>query len=80
MDLFFQVVNLERVIFAASTAMMIGVILLGIAVNVWRNANFGNLNYSDTMRLVIPGATLVALGFQTVLSGFFASILGMKRK
>jgi hypothetical protein len=32
------------------------------------------------MRLVIPGATLVALSFQTALSGFFVSMLGMKRK
>jgi hypothetical protein len=32
------------------------------------------------MRLVIPGATLVALGFQTFLSSFFVSMLGMKRR
>jgi hypothetical protein len=28
---------------------------------------------------VIPGTTLTALGFQTILSSFFVSILGMKR-
>ena len=27
-----------------------------------------------------PGATLTALGFQTVLSSFFVSVLGMKRR
>jgi hypothetical protein len=32
------------------------------------------------MRWVIPGATLATLGFQTILSSFFVSILGMKRK
>jgi len=32
------------------------------------------------MRLVVPGSTLTALGFQTILSSFFVSILGMKRK
>jgi hypothetical protein len=32
------------------------------------------------MRWVIPGATLTALGFQTVLSSFFVSVLGMKRR
>jgi hypothetical protein len=30
--------------------------------------------------VVIPGATLTALGFQTVLCSFFMSILGMKRR
>jgi hypothetical protein len=31
-----------------------------------------------TMRWAIPGATLTSLGFQTILSSFFVSILGMK--
>jgi glycosyltransferase involved in cell wall biosynthesis len=80
LDRFFELVSLERGIVLAVIALMIGVALLGVAINIWRNTNFGALNYSDTMRLVIPGATLVALGVQTVLSGFFVSILGMKRK
>jgi homogentisate 1,2-dioxygenase len=41
---------------------------------------FGPLDYSRTMRWVIPGATMAVLGFQTVLSSFFVSILGMRRK
>jgi hypothetical protein len=32
------------------------------------------------MRVVVPGATLTALGFQTVLSSFFMSVLGLKRR
>jgi hypothetical protein len=32
------------------------------------------------MRIVIPGFALAALGFQAVLSSFFVSILGMKRR
>jgi hypothetical protein len=32
------------------------------------------------MRLVVPGATLTALGFQTVLSSFFMSVLGLRRR
>jgi hypothetical protein len=30
--------------------------------------------------LVVPGVTLAALGFQTILSSFFVSILGMRRR
>jgi Zn-dependent protease len=40
---------------------------------------FGPLDYGRTMRWVIPGATLTALGSQTILASFFVSILGMKR-
>jgi len=49
------------------------------AILTWRAVNFGSLDYSATMRWVIPGVTLMALGFQTVLSSFFLSVLGMQR-
>jgi glycosyltransferase involved in cell wall biosynthesis len=77
---FFKLVNLERGLIVASLALFIGLTLLLAAVNQWRLANFGHLDYARTMRLVIPGMTLTALGFQTVLSSFFASILGMHRR
>ncbi len=80
MNRFFKIIDLERGLFIAAIALLFGLILLIIAINDWRLANFGALNYADTMRLVIPGATLVVLGFQTILFGFFVSILGMKRK
>jgi len=54
-------------------------LLLG-AVWQWQEAGFGPLDYSHTMRRVIPGATLTALGMQTILSSFFASILGMSKR
>jgi hypothetical protein len=77
---FFKLVNLERGLIVASAALFIGLTLLLAAVNQWRLANFGHMDYARTMRLVVPGVTLTALGFQTVLSSFFASILGMRRR
>ena len=59
---------------------MAGAALLGAAVGKGRLADFGRLDYASTMRLVVPGATLTALGFQTVLSSFFTSILGLRRR
>jgi glycosyltransferase involved in cell wall biosynthesis len=80
MTRFYQVVNLEKgLIFGAST-LVIGIVLLLAAVNQWRIHDFGPLDYAHTMRYVIPGFTLTALGFQTILSGFFVSILGMRRR
>ena len=55
------------------------VLLLG-AVRQWQQAAFGSLDYAHTMRWVIPGVTLAALGFQTVLWSFYVSILGMRRR
>ncbi len=77
---FFDFVNLERGLAVAIAATLIGLALMAEALNQWRVADFGRLNYSITMRWVIPGATLTALGFQTVLSSFFVSILGLRRR
>jgi hypothetical protein len=77
---FFEIINLERGIILGAGSLLIGLALLAAAINQWRIHDFGPLDYSSTMRWVIPGATLTALGFQTILSGFFVSILGMRRK
>jgi len=77
---FFQLVNLERGLIIATGGLLLGVALLLMAVNAWRESGFGSMDYPRTMRLVIPGATLTALGVQTILSSFFVSIVGMKRK
>jgi glycosyltransferase involved in cell wall biosynthesis len=77
---FFDLVNLERGIVVGATAVLIGLGLMAAAVNQWRLAGFGHLNYAITMRWVIPGTMLTALGFQTVCSSFFVSILGMRRR
>jgi glycosyltransferase involved in cell wall biosynthesis len=76
----FEMVNLERGLIFGVVTLIAGIALLLAAINQWRLANFGPLNYSHTMRWVIPGATLTAVGFQTILSSFFVSILGMRRK
>jgi glycosyltransferase involved in cell wall biosynthesis len=75
-----QVVTLERGLIASALCMLAGLLLLVLAVNKWRVQDFGRLDYSSTMRLVVPGVTLTALGFQTVLSSFFASVLAMRRR
>ena len=76
----YSLLKLEKGLIAAAVAMVAGLVLLGIAVNAWRLADFGRLDYASTMRLVIPGATLTALGFQSVFASFFLAVLGIKRK
>ncbi|MEO8624578.1 MAG: glycosyltransferase family 2 protein [bacterium] len=75
----FGLIDLEKGLIAGVLSMVFGLVLLGHAVLDWRSVGFGELDYSHTMRWVIPGVTLMAVGFQTVLSSFFLSVLGMQR-
>lgn len=77
---FLTMFNLEVGLVIAAGALIVGLILLGVALNRWRLADFGPLNYARTMRLVVPGATLTALGFQTILSAFLLSIFDLRRR
>lgn len=76
----FTMITLEKSLAIASVVFLAGAAMLIFAVNYWRLHRFGPLEYRQTMRWVIPGMTLAALGFQTLLSSFFISILGMRRK
>ena len=57
-----------------------GLVLSFYALATWDDAGFGNLNYPDTLRLVIPGTTLITCGLQTMLSSLFLSMLGLRRR
>lgn len=80
MSRFFKVMYLERGLLLGGLMCLAGLVLLLVAVGKWWTLNFGHLDYAHTMRVVIPGVTLTALGFQTILSSFFVSILGMQRR
>ena len=77
---FFSIATLERGLLLGALAMILGLSMLGISVFNWSEVGFGVLDYSKTMRWVIPGATLTALGFQTILFSFFISMMGINRK
>lgn len=77
---FLKVMSLERCLIGGTLAFCAGTGLLLTATGSWWKADFGALDYSTTMRWVIPGVTLAALGFQTIFASFFVSILRMGRR
>jgi hypothetical protein len=76
----FERVRLETGLVAGALMVGAGLAVLGAAVLEWRRAGFGDLDPRQTMRWVIPGSVLVALGAQTVFSSFFLSTLGVRRR
>jgi hypothetical protein len=77
---FFQLFNLERGLIAGVVITLVGVALMAIVLLRWVAADFGPMDYRSSLRLTIPGLMLTALGVQTILSSFFASILGLSRR
>lgn len=75
----------RRVSLEAGLGVGLLLILLGLggslyAVRTWGHTSFGSLDPAKTMRTVIPAVLGLVLGCQVILSSFFLSLLGMKRK
>ena len=79
-DRFARILPLERGLLLGLATALLGGVMLAAAVNEWRVHDFGRLDYAETMRVVVPGVTLAVLGYQTILSSFFLSLLSMRRR
>jgi hypothetical protein len=70
--------NLERMIMLGLLLVVLGAGGLLVAVAEWSAVSFGDLDYSVTMRIVIPAVTAMVTGVQMATSGFMSSILDLK--
>ena len=78
-QLFFRYATIERGIVLAFGVLMIGLGLIWGALSGWAAATV-NSGDMGSISLLIAGVTIVAVGFQTMLSSFFVSLLGLKRR
>ncbi|MDQ6858198.1 MAG: glycosyltransferase family 2 protein [Chloroflexota bacterium] len=77
----FRVVTLEVGLVLGAVLVLVGIAGSLWALRTWDAASFGPLDPSSpTMRIAIVSATALALGAQTILSSFFFSILGLRRR
>jgi glycosyltransferase involved in cell wall biosynthesis len=72
-------VTLERGLVAGALAVAFGSAFLLLSVGRWWQHDFGPLDYGTTLRWLVPGVTLIALGVQAMMWSFFVSLLRMKR-
>ena len=79
LERFSRIMNLERLLVMSLAMVGVGVALIGAVATGWAVGGFGALEYARTMRMVIPGAGLVALGSQFAASSFLMSVLRMAR-
>lgn len=74
----FRVWNLERGCVCGLLLVIAGFAMLGAAFWKWREAGFGPMDYATNMRRIIPAATAMLLGLQTIFASFHLSVLGLK--
>lgn len=77
---FYNVFTLERGLVMGGIGLLIGLLCAGWALWSWAQNDFGTLSYARMMRIAIPGALFMVLGFQTIFSSFFGSVLGIGKK
>ena len=79
-DTLLRVVTTERATAVGALMMLAGAVLFARAFWIWWSVGFGDLDYEHTMRWVVSGCGLMALGFETILAGFFLGILSFFRR
>ena len=76
----FRYITLETGLIVGATLILIGIVGSFLSLTIWSETAFGTLDPFKTLRLVIPSLTCLTVGLQMVLSSFFLSVLGLKRR
>jgi glycosyltransferase involved in cell wall biosynthesis len=72
--------RLEEGLIAGIFVLIVGIAGSIYAIVTWKHAHFGLLVYPDILRIVIPSAVAIIVGFQVMLAAFFLSVLMINRK
>jgi glycosyltransferase involved in cell wall biosynthesis len=76
----FRYITLEVGLVAGALLAAAGLAAWIFALGAWGRHHLGPLDPEITLRIVIPGAVLLAVGFEIILSSLFLSVLGMARR
>ncbi|MBW2445363.1 MAG: glycosyltransferase family 2 protein, partial [Deltaproteobacteria bacterium] len=76
----FEVFTLERGLLGGLLVTAVGIFLIARLALEWAGGGFGPLDSSVTLRPMVFGSTLAAIGIQTILMSFVYSMLGIKRR
>ena len=59
---------------------LLGLGYLAYEVELWRRAGFGDLSYPESLRIVVPAVTALAVGVQLVFAGFMLALIDLSRE
>jgi hypothetical protein len=70
----------ELGIAAGAVLALFGLGYLLLALARWREVGFGPLSYPDSLRIVVPAVTALALAIQLAFAGFALAVLDLGRE
>ncbi len=73
-------VDLEKGLVVGGLIFLVGLGFSVYALNSWRTHHFGPLDSSQMLRLTLPAAVAMTLGFQVSMASFFLGLLRLRRK
>ena len=73
-----KTITLDNGLIGGGLLIVAGLALAVAALGSWQSSAFGALLPSETMRLVIPSATAILLGFHMIYGAFFISVLAIR--
>jgi glycosyltransferase involved in cell wall biosynthesis len=59
---------------------LLGLGYLAYEVELWRRAGFGDLSYPESLRIVVPAVTALAVGVHLVFAGFMLALIDLSRE
>lgn len=77
-DSFLTKLTMNKGIFVGALMFLVGIIGSIVAVVIWRNSGFGDLEPEKIFRLTIPMLIMFVCGIQLMFSSFFLGILEIK--
>jgi glycosyltransferase involved in cell wall biosynthesis len=75
-----KVLQLEVGLIAGGLLLAAGLLLSFRALSVWESSSFGALSPQESLRLVVPSATLLMLGLQVAFSSCLLSVLQLETR
>jgi glycosyltransferase involved in cell wall biosynthesis len=73
-----KALTLERGLILGVLLIMVGLFVAIVSVLRWRSADFGALNPTQNVRVIVPAILGLVLGAQTVLGSFSIGVLGIR--
>ena len=70
----------ERGLLIGLALFVLGIVIGIVQVTLWGSLDFGEQNAAQAVRIAVPSALTIILGFQTVMMSFFSGVLTTPRR